>query len=70
MNDQLLIGNSAIIATRQFSNLPALSVTTLKKYMQKATLATEKVGVKQSVPERFALMFDGWTANSTHYLAL
>ena len=37
------LGHFFFVNTREYSNLPALSVNTLKKYILKATLATEKV---------------------------
>jgi len=47
----------------------SLSVKSLKKYMN---LLAEKVEKKlaEILPSKFALIFDGWTAGDTHYVAL
>ena len=52
--------------TRKYSNLEDISYKTLMKYMHALTKKVEGK-IKDEIPDRFALIFDGWTKNSTHY---
>ena len=57
--------------TQKNSNLKPISVTTLKKYLFKVVEAVEKkITVKVATAPLFALLFDGWTENSTHFVGL
>ncbi len=42
---------------------------TMKKYMFNLTMLVQTC-IKQNLPSKFALMFDGWTDGSEHYTAL
>ena len=57
--------------TRSNTKLQPISVKTLKKYMFKLVEAVEKkVSVKVSTAPSYALVFDGWSENSTHFIGL
>lgn len=56
--------------TRKYSNLSPLSVKTLKKYMLLLASYVEKKIVTQELPNKFGLVYDGWTNKSTHFIAL
>eukprot|EP00731_Ephydatia_muelleri_P013975 Em0007g1285a len=57
--------------TRSNTKLKPISVKTLKKYMFKLVEAVEKkVSVKVSTAPSYALVFDGWSENSTHFIGL
>ena len=55
--------------TRGYTKLTAITVPTLKKYMDKVSKA---VGGKNAerLPNRFALAIDGWTKGTTHLVAI
>ena len=55
--------------TRKYTNLEPISVNTLKKYMDLLVKRVEKK-IAQTLPEKFALIIDAWTANSTHFVAV
>jgi hypothetical protein len=55
--------------TRQFTKLEPISVKTLKLHMEQfARLVENKI--RKMLPPQFAIVFDGWTDCSTHYLAI
>ena len=57
--------------TQKSSNLKPISVTTLKKYLFKVVEVVEKkITVKVTTTPLFALLFDGWTEDSTHFVGL
>ena len=55
--------------TRKYTNLQPICRKTLMKYMHLTTLEVEKA-ITKSLPDRFALLLDGWTHHSTHFLAV
>ena len=46
-----------------------IDVKTLKKYMDLVTKSVERK-ISSLIPKKFALVFDGWTAGSEHYVAV
>jgi len=57
--------------TRKYSQLSAISIGTFMKAMSELTLKVEKT-IKDILPDKFALVFDGWTleGTSTHYIGI
>ena len=55
--------------TRKYTNLPPVSENTLKKYMDLLTKEVEKK-IGDLLPPKFAIVLDGWTKNSTHFLGV
>ena len=55
--------------TRKYTNLQPTCRKTLMKYMHLTTLEVEKA-ITKSLPDRFALLLNGWTHHSTHFLAV
>ena len=55
--------------TRKYSSLEKITVTTLEKYMHLLTNKVEKV-IARDLPDKFALITDGWTSGSTHFLGV
>ena len=57
--------------TQKSSNLKPISITMHKKYLFKVVEVVEKkISVKVTTTPLFALLFDGWTENSTHFVGL
>ena len=54
---------------RKYINLGSMNNVTLKKYMTKLTLEVEKKITKE-LPGKFALIIDGWSKGSTHFVGL
>ena len=54
---------------RKHVNCNHISVNTLKKYMTKLTNAVE-LKISASLPDKFALVFDGWSSKDTHYVSI
>ena len=54
---------------RKHSAHDGISVNTLKKYMHLLTSHVEK-RISHALPEKFGLVFDGWSSNDTHFVAL
>lgn len=46
-----------------------ISRPTLTKYMHALTKKVEET-IRKLLPNKFALVFDGWSTNDTHYIAL
>ena len=56
--------------SRKYSNLDNISYKTLMKYMHKLTKHVE-AEIKKTLPDKFALVMDGWTAtNSSYFVAI
>ncbi|KAH9132292.1 hypothetical protein AeRB84_021278 [Aphanomyces euteiches] len=55
--------------TRKYSTLDNISDTALLKWMHILTQRFERT-VTRILPSKFALVFDGWTTGSTHYVAI
>ena len=55
--------------TAKYSNLNPMSTKTLKKYMHMVTKKVEEE-IARSLPEKFCILLDGWTYNSTHYVGV
>ena len=53
--------------TRKYTNLTPICVNTFMKYMNGVVKAVENK-IKAELPDKFALVFDGWTTNSTHFV--
>lgn len=54
---------------RKHAKPESISLNTFKKYMLSLTEVVEKK-ISEALPEQFAIVFDGWTVNSTHYVAV
>ncbi|RHY80984.1 hypothetical protein DYB26_014165 [Aphanomyces astaci] len=54
---------------RRFTTLGTISVTTLMKWMH-ATCRWMESKMSETLPESFAIVYDGWTSGSTHYVAM
>ena len=55
--------------TRKYCNLAPIAVNTLKKYMEIVTKEV-KVVIKTKLLNRFVLVIDGWSKNSTHFVGV
>ena len=55
--------------TRKYSNLNPNCRNTLTKYLNLVTLEVENA-LKDQLPDKFAIAFDGWTTGSTHYVGI
>lgn len=55
--------------TRSILNTKPISSKTLRKYILALTPHVEKV-ISEELPDKFGLVFDGWTSGSTHYVAI
>ena len=55
--------------TRKNVNLKPISVETLKKYMELLWMEVE-LKIKEILQEKFAIIFDGWSEDSTHFLGI
>ena len=55
--------------TRSVVSMKSFSAKTLTKYLTKVTELVEKY-IHDDLPEKFAIVFDGWTRHSVHYLAI
>ncbi|KAG6963735.1 hypothetical protein JG688_00008029, partial [Phytophthora aleatoria] len=54
---------------RRYSNLKLVSVETLRRVMDAVTRAVER-SIAAELPERFGLVFDGWSHDSEHFIAV
>ena len=55
--------------TRAYSSLAPICTNTFMKYLLRMTAFVErKIG--RCLPEQFALVFDGWSCGSTHYVVV
>ena len=56
--------------TRRYTNLTPIDSDTLVKYIDKM-VASVKAIIKENLPEKFGLVFDGWLdQTSTHYFGI
>lgn len=55
--------------TKLYTNLKPITSKTLKKHMSQLVRRVE-TSIAAELPERFALMIDGWTKSATHFIAL
>ena len=55
--------------TRKYSNLNPICRNTLMKYLNLVTLEVENA-IKDQLPDKFVIAFDGWTTGSTHYVGI
>lgn len=55
--------------TRMYTKLTPISENTFKKYMTLLTNEVEKK-ISNMLPPKFALVLDGWTKKSTHYVGV
>ncbi|KAG2840055.1 hypothetical protein PC129_g3290 [Phytophthora cactorum] len=54
---------------RRYSNLKPISMQTLRRVLEAVTRAVER-SIAAEMPERFGLVFDGWSNASEHYVAV
>ncbi|KAG3191495.1 hypothetical protein PC128_g10914 [Phytophthora cactorum] len=54
---------------QRYSNLKPISVQTLRRVLEAVTRAVER-SIVAEMPERFGLVFDGWSHASEHYVAV
>lgn len=54
------------VLTRKYTNLKTITVKTLKKYMESLVIAVENK-IKQILPNKFGMMFDGWSEGKLKY---
>lgn len=54
---------------RDYSSLDSIGVKTIAKYLRLVDLEIEKT-LKNELPQRFGLLIDGWTEETTHYYGL
>ncbi|ETV74695.1 hypothetical protein H257_10811 [Aphanomyces astaci] len=54
---------------RRYTNLDPISRTTFMKYLGLCTSVVEQ-NIREKLPDAFALVFDGWSHGSTHYVAV
>ena len=55
--------------TRKYCKLDPISENSFKKYMSLVTKADE-TKPKTTLPDKFAIVYDGWTKHSTHYVGV
>jgi hypothetical protein len=55
--------------TKKYTKLKPISVETLMKYMELLVLQVEN-RIKDDLPEEFAIIFDGWSEDSTHFIGI
>ena len=55
--------------TKKYSNLKPITRTTFVKYLHLVLKAVEEE-ISKTLPEKFALVIDGWTKKSTHFVAI
>ena len=53
--------------TRKYSNSNPICRNTLTKYLNLVTLEVENA-IKDQLPDKLAIAFDGWSTGSTHYV--
>jgi hypothetical protein len=69
--DEMGIGFCEKALTRENSNLQPISAKTLKKYMLLLVDEVEKkITALVEARQCFALIFDGWTEDSTHFIGM
>lgn len=69
INDDLPFSFVDSLCTKKYSNLKSISSKTLEKYI--VLLSTEvKKQIASVLPEKFSIIFDGWTSHNVHYIAL
>lgn len=56
-------------STRKYSKLTSISVETVMKYMELLVVEVED-RIRKELPEKFAIVFDGWSEDSTHFLGI
>lgn len=54
---------------RKYTKLKPISTETLMKYMDLLVIEVEQ-HIRRELPERFAIVFDGWSEDSTHFIAI
>lgn len=57
------------VLTRSLFNVQPVSSKSMRKYILSLVPLVEK-RIKGILPEKFGIMFDGWTDSSVHYVAL
>ena len=55
--------------TRKYAELKSISVETVMKYMELLVLEVEE-RIKKDIPQQFAVVFDGWSEDSTHFIGI
>ncbi|POM63183.1 hypothetical protein PHPALM_27548, partial [Phytophthora palmivora] len=54
---------------RRYTHLKPVSVETLRRIMEAVTRAVERA-IAVEMPEKFGIIFDGWSHDSEHYIAV
>ncbi|KAL3672005.1 hypothetical protein V7S43_019082 [Phytophthora oleae] len=54
---------------RRYTNLEPVSVETLRRVMEAVTRSVER-SIADKIPDRFGLIFDGWSHASEHFVAV
>jgi hypothetical protein len=55
--------------TRKYVRLKSISVESVMKYMELLVIEVEE-RIKKDLPDKFALVFDGWSEDSTHFIGI
>lgn len=71
ISDGLCFSTVEKASYRKYSNLEDITTDTFMKYMKELTAEVE-LEIKQLLPNKFSLIFDGWTleGTSTHFIAM
>ena len=55
--------------TRKYTKLKSISVESVMKYMDLLVIEVEK-RIKKHLPQKLAVVFDGWSEDSTHFIGI
>ena len=55
--------------TRKYTKLKSISVESVMKYMELLVLEVEE-RIKKDIPQKFAVVFDGWSEDCTHFIGI
>ena len=55
--------------TRKYAKLKSISVESVMKYMDLLVVEVEE-RIKKDLPQKFAVVFDGWSEDSTHFIGI
>jgi hypothetical protein len=56
-------------STKKYAKLKSISVETVQKYMELLVVEVEH-RIKKEIPDKFAIVFDGWSEDSTHFIGI
>jgi hypothetical protein len=57
------------VEVRKYSKLQPISYRTLKEHMSAVVIEVESI-ISTKLPAKFGIVFDGWSSNGNHYVAL